>query len=329
MIQRKYLQAAFYYAVLLNMKHIYIYIVPVYIFYLLRHYCFGTIKSFLVNSIKLGCIVLTVTAVSFGPFIQHIPQVLSRLFPFKRGLTHAYWAPNFWALYNFVDKILSIVLKVPQSSSTTGGLVQEQSHAVLPQITPQMTFLITALSMLPCCIKILTYREESVKSFLKPMIICAASSFMFGWHVHEKAILMVLLPLQVLSANCPSEMTSSLFLSIFGLYSLTPLLFSKELALIKLSLYVAYIMFNYFVFKRSQNSNTKLKFYENLYNVGIVVLPLYEFFVQYILRLDQKLQFMPLMLTSVYCGIGMVYFWMKYYLEYLCEANDRTKKKTK
>lgn len=326
MFQRKYLQSAFYYSLLLNMKHIFIYIAPVYFFFLLKNYCFGSVKQFVTNVIKLGFVAASVTAISFGPFIDHLPQVLSRLFPFKRGLTHAYWAPNFWALYNFVDKVLTIVKKIPQSNSNTGGLVQEFEHTILPSITPQTTFIIVGIAMLPCCVKMLFVKTESIQTFLKPLIICAATSFMFGWHVHEKAILMILIPLQILTANCPFEAGSSLFLTIFGLYSLTPLLFTNELILVKLSLYALYVGFNLIAFKEIFHSQV-LKMHEIIYSIGILFLPLYEHVLQHSLNLDEKLPFLPLMLTSVYCSIGMIYFWIKFYVEYLFEKEK--KKKTK
>jgi hypothetical protein len=66
----------------------------------------GTISF--INFASLAQAVLAVFAVSFGPFalMGQIPQVLSRLFPFTRGLNHAYWAPNVWALVTALDRVL-------------------------------------------------------------------------------------------------------------------------------------------------------------------------------------------------------------------------------
>lgn len=66
-----------------------------------RHFSFQRL-------VVLGGSVVTVFAISFGPFIHQLPAVFGRLFPFTRGLCHAYWAPNFWALYSGADRVLIV-----------------------------------------------------------------------------------------------------------------------------------------------------------------------------------------------------------------------------
>lgn len=63
------------------------------------------------------------------------------MFPFGRGLCHAYWAPNFWVFYIILDKGLAFTLRKlgfeiqTPSASFTGGLVGDSSpFAVLPQV---------------------------------------------------------------------------------------------------------------------------------------------------------------------------------------------------
>jgi alpha-1,3-glucosyltransferase len=99
------------FAALLCLKHIYLYLAPAYFVYLLRAYCLGPRSIFdirIFNCIKLGLGIAVVGGLGFGPFIyyEQIPQVLTRLFPFSRGLCHAYWAPNVWAMYSFSDRVL-------------------------------------------------------------------------------------------------------------------------------------------------------------------------------------------------------------------------------
>lgn len=157
MIAEEYLKSALYFTILLHSKHIFVYLAPVYFVYLLRSYCFScsSFKKSIKRLIKLASLVLSITLLSFGPFYDHLPQVMSRLFPFKRGLSHAYWAPNFWALYNFADKAAAILLQRKSSTiTTTSGLVQTFNHEVLPSISPMVTFALTGVMMLPCLVKL-------------------------------------------------------------------------------------------------------------------------------------------------------------------------------
>jgi alpha-1,3-glucosyltransferase len=63
------------------------------------------------------------------------------LFPFGRGLFHAYWAPNFWVFYIILDKILAFLLRrlgfdieMPEGSFTRGLVGDSSPFAVLPKV---------------------------------------------------------------------------------------------------------------------------------------------------------------------------------------------------
>ena len=101
------------FAALLCFKHIFLYLAPAYAIYIFRIYCLQYSSHYQIrfkNCFRLGIALTIIFALAFGPFMYmgQLQQLFSRLFPFSRGLCHAYWAPNFWALYSFTDRVLLI-----------------------------------------------------------------------------------------------------------------------------------------------------------------------------------------------------------------------------
>ncbi|GIY11479.1 probable dolichyl pyrophosphate Glc1Man9GlcNAc2 alpha-1,3-glucosyltransferase [Caerostris extrusa] len=332
--KKKYVRAAFWFSLLINLKHIYLYLAPAYFLFLLKNFCFKnngkelSMHTFiLTNFVKLASVGIITVLTSFGPFIYmgQLSQVFSRLFPVKRGLTHSYWAPNVWALYNFLDRILSYAaqyLKIytPEELQTcsTRGLVQECEYAILPTISTKITFLLAIFCPLG---------PGNFKVFLDSIVLCAFGSFLFGYHVHEKAILLVILPLTLSAVFYKEDAQLYVFLSIVGHFSLFPLLHQEgetPLKIILLLLHVVYMLSSLRDLHRFQTSI--LSRGKIIYLCGLVILQIFYSFGAKILGVEKKLPFLPLMLISTYCAMGVLYAWMMFCHMSLKNSNTQTSK---
>lgn len=132
----------------------------------------------------------------------------------------------------------------------------------------------------------------------------------------------------ILMAIDNSEAQYTWFLSIVSHFSLLPLLFKSNLILIKISLLLTHTLILTNGFRSIWPSVIRkpiVPIYELLYTFGLTGLLLYEFVIQFSLNLDKRLPFLPLLLTSVYCSIGIIYFWLKYYGTFLFNENSSKK----
>ncbi|KAJ7638709.1 glycosyltransferase family 57 protein [Roridomyces roridus] len=351
------------FAVLLNFKHIYMYLAPAYFIYLLRSFCMSPAgKLEIKNFLSLANAVIAVFVISFGPFIVmgQIPQVLSRLFPFTRGLNHAYWAPNAWALVTAADRVLlryvsrtgaDVAINVSGVASTSRGLVGDTVFAVLPNIKPIHTFIITVAFQSIALIKL--WFTPNYKSFLTALTLCGYASYLFGWHVHEKAILLVLVPLSLLAAERHAYFRTFVLASVAGIFSLFPLIFTPGESIVKVIYSALWILFVYVpLTRRVYEYPNSLSFViidklEKIYLAGFAFLLLFiTAFPTWAARRQggtlipdtcvstadftcpepdprpagvAAMEFLPLMVTSVYCAVGLVWGFLRLLYVYLHE----------
>lgn len=322
--------SAILFAVLLCFKHIYLYLAPAYFVFLLRTYCLRSKNMFrpkFANILQLGTALIVVFAVALGPFAAwgQLEQLKSRLFPFSRGLCHAYWAPNAWAMYSFTDRVLIALapylkLKVNSEAlqSVTRGLVGDTSFAVLPNITPAQCFGLTLAFQVAGLAKLWT--KPTWDMFVAAVTLCGYASFLFGWHVHEKAILLVLIPFSLLALKDRRWLSAFRPLAVAGHVSLFPLLFTAAEFPIKVGYTVAWLILFMYVFDRLAPVPAKrrvflLDRFSLLYIAVSIPLIAYCSLVHRAV-FGGRYEFLPLMFTSSYCAIGVVGSWIGFQVVY-------------
>jgi alpha-1,3-glucosyltransferase len=189
------------------------------------------------------------------------------------------------------------------------------------------------------------YYHDTTTSFVRAIVICGYCSFLFGWHVHEKAILMVILPLTPLAILTRTDANVFLLLSVTGTFSLFPLLHRLVETPTKIFLLVMYCVYAFKslgLIHGNGNGNGMgtgkgrpvtpqrpgqkgeeeatvvgesrlMGRVETLYVLGFIGLQLFYSVGAQVLGLERKLPFLPLLLTSVYCAVGVIYSWLKFY----------------
>ncbi|PWA83911.1 ALG6, ALG8 glycosyltransferase family [Artemisia annua] len=150
------------------------------------------------------------------PYLQSkvaVLEVLSRLAPFERGIYEDYVA-NFWY--------------------TTSVLIKWKRLFTTPSLK-LLSLTMTVSSCLPSMF--LQIRSPSNRGFLYGQLNSAFSFYLFSFQVHEKSILLPLLPATILAVEEPFVFQ---WFTQFALLSMFPLLIRDKLLLPYIALYVCF-----------------------------------------------------------------------------------------
>jgi alpha-1,3-glucosyltransferase len=293
------------FAILLNLKHLYATLGPLYFFYLLKRYCLGTTKRLRLDKFLMLSVVTAGTLiVPWIPFLlvepnpkEQIQQIVSRLFPFGRGLVHDYWAANVWSLYMLGDKGVRFLSTKFDFLPTAGG-------GGLPDVPPIFCALFLLFSMIPGLQVAISDRLSNVK-LIESVVYCSFCSFMLSYHVHEKAILTTLIPLSLLVGQ-GNKMHNLLFwqVAMWGLVALFPLLFEPTELGFELVSYFSYMALCSYLLRTTLPTwwTNRLEMVTGVLLGGVIL-------VLEVLPIQGRLEFLPLMIASIVCALGLIGCW--------------------
>jgi len=86
--------------------------------------------------------------------------------------------------------------------------------------------------------------------FIGAVTLCGYASFLFGWHVHEKAILLVIIPFSLLALKDRRHLGAFRPLAVAGHVSLFPLLFHAQEFPVKVAYTIMWLLLFLLAFDR-------------------------------------------------------------------------------
>lgn len=203
-------------------------------------------------------------------------------------------------------------------TSGTRGLVGVAPFAVLPEISSKMCLALTLAALVPSLLK--PFIKPTWDNFVGAVTLCGYASFLFGYHVHEKAILLIIIPFTLIALKDRRYFGAFRPLAVAGHVSLFPLIFTPAEFPIKIIYTVCWLILFLMIFDRLAPAPSRPRFFlfdrcNTLYiAVSIPVIAYCSLFHEIIF--GKRYEFLPLMFTSTYSAMGVVGSWIGFYVVY-------------
>jgi alpha-1,3-glucosyltransferase len=237
----------------LNYKQMALYYSLPFFFYILR-YCWEkpTFISKISTLIQVAISVLATFAACWAPWLatgdlSQVLQVVRRVFPFHRGLYEDKVA-NFWC--------------------STSMAIKWHLRFTRDQLVV-MTMAITLIACVPSCLYILFGRGHRIHRLLIGMVGCSFAFFMFSFHVHEKTILLPLLPVVLLMGDFDKAGLLVNWLGTVATFSMYPLFVKDE---ITPAYYASLLSFVILTLSVSEVNRKGLYIWKMLYLLSLAIL---------------------------------------------------------
>lgn len=282
--------------------------------------------------------------------VQTLFNRLTTAWKLPGGVCQPYWAPNIWALYKGLDRILYIfntqveLFEMPEGVNIICSFDDSGScpFLILPEIHPLFCVALMAIAMFPALRVVWDLPHQAV---LMPVLVYLMTcSFMLGYHVHEISVMLIILPLTITSCDSTMDARLYLLMSWIAHMSLLPVIKTTDLKAIKPVLLLLHCFGSFIALdqyhimaRRARRIRAEpngggvwLRNSDRMYFVGLaavylcteVVSPIISF-----IRIDPSsftmstalgdMSSLPaqldLFLVSIYCAVGLVHSWMLAY----------------